>query len=361
MQKISSYLYPNRIELLADLSGFTVEFTNVYQRNIKIYNGIDNTIEFDIKNADQKRIDLTTLSQIYLNVMDVSGNALPNSPYIITPLLIKGIGATTIPQEDLLNLSPQYLAFSVSAMKNGNAVMLYADTKFGAVGTMELVGNAMPTTRPDKIYKSFTAEIDLNGNPIFHSSAIPVKFYEAVPTSTISLNIHVTGFVGSIWVDATTNSTINAEAFRAAGKPFGSWTQRAEDGMFTGVIPYASNLPVGDYDYFRVSYQATSLTGYGANFDVLRANGVYTQVTIRNSGTAYMADSLLKIPGSQLGGLDGVNDLIITIRSVEGTGSSYSMGSIASINYSGAAAIGTGKHVVSGVNYSGLLDSVTVI
>ena len=307
MQKISSYLYPNRIELLADLSGFTVEFTNVYQRNIKIYNGIDNTIEFDIKNADQKRIDLTTLSQIELNVMDVSGNALPNSPYTITPLLIKGIGSTTIPQEDLTNLSAQYLTFSVNAIKDGKDVMLYADTKFGAVGTMELVGNAMPVFRDEKIYKSFIAEIDLNGNPIFHSSSIPVKFYEAVPTSTISLNIHVTGFVGSIWIDATTNSTINAEAFRAAGKPFGSWTQRPEDGMFTGVIPYAANLPVGDYEYFRVSYQATSLTGYGATFDVYRDNGSYTHVVIRSSGTAYMAGSILKIPGSQLGGLDDVN------------------------------------------------------
>ncbi len=67
MQKISSYLYSNRVVLLANLAGFTVEYTNVYQRTIKIYNGIDNTIEFDIKNADQKRIDLATLTQIELN------------------------------------------------------------------------------------------------------------------------------------------------------------------------------------------------------------------------------------------------------------------------------------------------------
>jgi hypothetical protein len=89
MQKISSYLYPNRIELLIDLAGSTVEFTSVYQRNVKLYNGIDNTIEFDIKNADQKRVDLTTLSIIELNIMDASGNSLPNSPYAITPILEK--------------------------------------------------------------------------------------------------------------------------------------------------------------------------------------------------------------------------------------------------------------------------------
>ena len=97
MQKISTYLYPNRIELLADLAGFTVEYTNVYQRNVKIYNGIDNTLEFDIKNADQKRIDLSTLTNIELNIMDAGGLALPNSPYTLTPTAIKGIASVTIP------------------------------------------------------------------------------------------------------------------------------------------------------------------------------------------------------------------------------------------------------------------------
>jgi hypothetical protein len=29
MQKISSYLYPNRVELLADVAGFTTEYTRV--------------------------------------------------------------------------------------------------------------------------------------------------------------------------------------------------------------------------------------------------------------------------------------------------------------------------------------------
>jgi hypothetical protein len=81
MQKIQSYLYPNRTILLADLAGFTVENRVVYARTIKIYNGVDNVLEFDIQNVDQKRIDLTTLGSIEVNIMDVAGNALSNSPY----------------------------------------------------------------------------------------------------------------------------------------------------------------------------------------------------------------------------------------------------------------------------------------
>ena len=359
MQKISRYLYPNRIELLANIAEFSVEFTNVYQRNLKIYNGIDNTIEFDIKNADQKRIDLTSLSQIRMNVMDASGNALPNSPYTVSSTSIKGIGTVTIPQEDLLDLTDQFLVYSVTALKNGNDIMLYSDSRFGAVGTIELIGNAMPKFIDSKTYKSFTAEIDLHGNPIYHSSAIPTKFYEAIATDTLSFEIHVTGFVGTIWIDATENDTINVEAFRAAGKPFGSWTQLAADGLYTGVIPYASTIPVGNYSYVRVSYQSSSITGVGATFNITKANNIYN-ATIHTSGTSYMTGSLIKVPGSQLGGVDGINDLIITIQGVEGIGSSFSMGSISSITLTGIASDGTGTYIVSGSNYSGIVDKVVV-
>ena len=363
MQKVLSYLYPNRVQILANLTGFLVEYTNVYQRNVKIYNGIDNTIEFDIKNADQKRIDLNTLDQIELNVMDASGIALPNSPYTVTPTSLKGIATTIIPQEDLADLSDQYLRFSLTALKDGEDVILYTDTKFGAVGTIELIGNAMPVFRDDRVFETFTAEIDLQGMPIYHSSAIPAKFYEAIPTETLDFEINVTGFIGSIWIEATKNSTTNVEAFKAAGKPFGSWTQTFDDGMFTGTIPFGSNIPVGDYNYFRISYQTPSINGLGASFEVQKENNEYT-VLIHNGGTGYGRGSLIKILGSQLGGEDGVNDIIITVNDVFGSTStavsSYTISQVSSIDWQGTASAGTGTYLVSGSNYSGLVDNIVV-
>ena len=363
MQKISSYLYPNRVILLADLASFNVEYTNVYQRIVKIYNGIDNTIEFDIKNADQKRIDLTTLSLIQLNVMDASGNELPNSPYEVTPTAMRGIATVTIPQEDLTNLSEQFLKYSVTALKDGADVLLYADSRFGAVGTIELVGNAMPTFRDAVVYDTWTAEIDLKGMPIYHSSAIPAKFYEAVPTETMNFEIQVSGFIGSVWIDATKNGTTNVEAWKAAGKPFGSWTQTVEDGMYTGVVPFGSNIPVGEYQYFRVSYTLPTISGVGAGFKVIRTGSSY-DVTIQSGGTGYAVGAVIKVPGTQLGGVDGVNDLIISVTGVDassaGFTSSYAVSSVASIDWTGTAVDGSGTYLVTGTNIAGTVDKVTV-
>jgi hypothetical protein len=366
MQKISSYLYPNRVELLADLAGFTTEYTNVYQRTVKIYNGIDNTIEFDIKNADQKRIDLATLTQIELNVMDAQGNALENSPYTVTPTALKGIATVTIPQEDLTELSSQYLKYSVTALSSlGKDVLLYADTRFGAVGTIELVGDAMPTFRDDAVYKTFHGEIDLAGFPRHYSSAIPVTFYEAEPTTTISFDIKVTGFIGTIWLEATEASTVSVESFRAAGKPYGSWNREVTDGEFTGVIPFGQNISINNYKYFRVCYQAVGMSGYGADFTVTKKDNMYT-AKVRTPGTNYTKGSKILIVGSQLGGVDGVNDLVLTLNgTLELTAIKQPANYVGTqvndpIVAVGVATNGEDTFIVSGENFSGKVDSVTV-
>jgi hypothetical protein len=364
MQKISSYLYPNRIQLLADLAGFTVEYTNVYQRTVKIYNGIDNTLEFDIKNADQKRINLSTLTNIVLNVMDASGNALPNSPYTVSPLdqsTLKGLAKVTIPQEDLIDLSDQYLTYSVTANKDGDDVILYGDSRFGATGKMELIGNAMPTFRDDRVYDSFTGDIDLKGAPTWHSSAIPSKFYEAVASETLDFEISITNFVGSVWIEATKRTTINTEAFK--GAVFLWSTTFPAEAPGNGQIGPPSGLPIGDYQYFRVSYTSPMMNGVGANFNITRQNSAYT-VDIRNGGTNYQVGSQIKVLGSAVGGTDGINDVLITVTNIDassaGYTSSYAASAMTNIVWSGTAAAGHATYVVTGTNVSGTVDKVTV-
>jgi hypothetical protein len=422
----------------------------VYQRTVKIYNGIDNTIEFDIKNADQKRIDLSTLDSIEMNVMDASGKSITDNAYTVTPSVTtstnasvsspviqpntsasiaiqtntisgdgfkssqvltgtnivgtviikstetnidagtttltvtydkqtianessitisaydKGLATVVIPQDDLLDLSDQYLTYSVTARKNGEDFMLYGDSRFGATGKIELIGNAMPTFRDDRIYNTFTGEIDLKGLPTYHSSSIPAKFYEAVATSELSfevalagdVNVPGSGFVGSIWLEATTNDTISVDSFK--GSVFlGSFTASKDSPRIAPVV--FTNIPVRNYSYFRVSYQTPTANGVGAAFTVTKSNNVYS-VVLRSGGTAYAAGSQMKVLGSLVGGIDGINDLIITADEVGSQViSSYTISSITSISWTGTASDGdSGTYIVSGTNITGKVVSVTV-
>ena len=249
MQKVQSYLYPNRVILIANLAGFTVENTVVYAKTVKIYNGIDNVIQFDIQNADQKRIDLSTMSNIELNVMDMSGNALPESPYTVTPTAIKGIATVTIPSDDLIDLADQHLRYSVTAFSGGNDIMLYCDSRFSAVGTIQLIGNAMPKLRDERVYDEFVGEINYMGNVIDHTPAIPCKFYEAVAVESMDFEIYLDRFIGTVYVEATTDMTISVDSFKNAAR-IQTFTTAVRS---TQTLAF-NNVDVGTYNYFRISW-----------------------------------------------------------------------------------------------------------
>ena len=178
----------------------------------------------------------------------------------------------------------------------------------------------------------------------------------------MSFDIEVTGFTGSIWLDATKNDTVNTEAWKSAGKPFGSWNRKLEDGLYTGTIPFAQNIPVGEYSWFRVSYQTNSINGLGASFIVVQNLDETYTVIIDQGGTNYSTGSLIRVPGSQLGGVDEVNDLTIQVDGVDSTGlqSSYSVSSISKISWTGTSVIGTDSFKVTGSNFSGVVDKITV-
>jgi hypothetical protein len=184
-----------------------------------------------------------------MNVMDAAGNELPNSPYTINIISdMRGLATVVIPADDLADLIPQFLKYSVTAIKAGADVLLYADDKFGAVGTIELVGSAMPTIRDDKVYTDFAGEINFMGNVIHHSPAIPAKFYEAVKTEVLDLEIELKDFVGTLYIEATKDMTISVNSYLDAPRVF-----EANYNTATTITQPFSAL-VGDYNYFRVSW-----------------------------------------------------------------------------------------------------------
>ena len=62
MPLVTSYLYPNSFTVqIVDNANVAISGTRdriVYQRPIKIYQGIDNPVSVDFKNQDQKYVDL---------------------------------------------------------------------------------------------------------------------------------------------------------------------------------------------------------------------------------------------------------------------------------------------------------------
>jgi hypothetical protein len=264
MQKISSYLYPNRIQLLTNLDDESnnnqVEWRIVYQRTIKIYKGIDNVLEVDVKNNDQKRISLAG-KQIYMVIFDQANNEvnryLANNLEDDSSHAGRGLARINIMSTDLENLIPQSFNFVVY-MHNEDATLeiLYGDSKYGARGTMELLNGVNAKPKLYKRYDNFKQETNYQTNQThtitYYSDPMPVRFYEAVPTVFVKVTAYVTDFVGTISVQATQNETFSHEAF-------------LKDPIQTYIITQPRNSPIifsyidiSQFTYIRLKFTNTT-------------------------------------------------------------------------------------------------------
>ena len=280
MQKISSYLYSNRVQLLADVvaldAAYPVEWKIVYQRPVKIYKGVDNVITLDVKNADQKRINIFGKT-IRVVVMDQTEKEI--NTYTATVLddgstvdALTGIATVTISESDLANLQPQFLKFSVYMVNSDTTkTLLYGDSKYGSHGAIELLGGVMPKSRPVQTYDDFQQNTNYQGLAVserivtYYSSAIPVKFYEGEATTSVTVEVALTNFVGTVSVEATKSPVIGNEAFLSPAFVVSRIYDEAHMSSDTEIATFV--IDVTDYTYIRVKY--TNSAGSVDSFQVI--------------------------------------------------------------------------------------------
>lgn len=214
MQKISSYLYPNRINVVADVAVFPVRWNIVYQNRIKIYQGVDNVLTIDVKNSDQKRIDISEMT-LKMSLQDTNGKQFLETD--VTPTATTGLATVTISEDDVVNLDPQFLTFSIYRVNEDDSkTIMYADTQFGAIGKMELIGNVVSTATPPRYITRFNPITFTNPNPqytIWYSDAVEIKkpnYFEPANTDSFELDIDFSGLEGSLVVEYTTENVIGA-------------------------------------------------------------------------------------------------------------------------------------------------------
>lgn len=321
MQKIQFYLVPNRITVTTDMAGFTTEFRKVYQRTIKLYKGIDNTLQFEVRSADQQRQNVVG-SQIVVQFLDstrkelasVTGNAIMSMP---------GMMEVVVPSTAIDSISPQELSIVAKLVNIDTEAesILYSDSQFGLAATCQILDgyNTVPTYQDEAIcfnyeadQHAYTSEILQIGSGINDS-----------PTRDMTVEL-VGDFIGIVHVEVTKDKNT---AFGNKWVRLESWDLEVDNPTKT-----YNNV---DYRFVRFIHDGGG-PGFGATFNIILNNGVYELVSVIIRGQDYRIGDQLRILGSQLGGDDGVNDLVITVENVN----TYPLGSLNTIT--GITWTGTG-------------------
>lgn len=352
MQKFQFYLAPNRITVTTDLVGFNTEYRQVYQRKIKLYKGIDNTIELDVRNAEQRKEDVVG-KEVIMKFYDADHKNLFTAQG--TPIISKpGLMSVTIAKEDLDFIDPQKLTAAAYLHDDATTEVLYADGQFELFAQVELFDGFNDKFAEGDVIdelKVFNYEFDRGASVseigLFGSRTN--NDYSTAPTRTITAEL-----VG------TYEGTIEAQATNDQSTALGNrWTTIYPDGNTTDwdagtdtSVNYS-----GDYRFIRFIYPGKR-PGSSARFTVTAVGSTYTSVLVINRGQDYTPGDQLTILGSYLGGDDGVNDLTITVNdtNINPPGSINST----TISWSGTAA-GNGSYLSVAAEQTSVLKTIDKI
>ncbi len=209
MQKISSYLYSNRLQVNLDLESLPTEWRIVYQRTVKIYKGYDNVIELDIKNALQRRFDVSDKTLKCL-IMDNLGAEVYTADVVhsSTP----GLATFTIPATAVDYLTPQFLNYTLYVLNDDDTKnIIYGDTQFGATGMMDLLGTATTRVPEPEVIKTFTYLED-TVDPIrtyYSESVIVNPKNDLADTASIDLEFSAAGLEAEVNVQVTYDKVVS--------------------------------------------------------------------------------------------------------------------------------------------------------
>lgn len=114
MQLNSVYLYSNKIDVFTNTlaSWPTERYRRVYNRNLKIYRGVDNKIDIQVRNSDEKAANITG-STLVFNLITRDTKDLILNKDCNTQSLLNGRVYITITKEELENLESGFYNFTV--------------------------------------------------------------------------------------------------------------------------------------------------------------------------------------------------------------------------------------------------------
>jgi len=328
MQKISFYLLPNRIKVTTDVAGFTTELRQVYQRKFKIYKGIDNTIEFEVRNGDNRKDNIAGYSlvvkffdQLRKNVFTVEGSPIAGKPGLMSAVVTKDL---------IASLDPQMLTVAAFLRSDTEERLLYSDADFNLTITADLVDGFNEIEDFTEELTVFNYEFDRKAyiSEIGNFGTLINDDYSTAPARAMIAEVPPGPYNGIIQVFATRDKSTASSV---------TWTQLEN----WDVAESRSKTYEGDYRFvkFSISQNRNFGIGAGARFTVTKENNVYTNVFVTLRGQNYLIGDVLTVKGSLLGGADNVHDLTLLITGI--TNGNSTPGTVAEFTWSGMASNGS--------------------
>lgn len=355
MQLNSVYLYPNKVDVFTNLGTWKTErYRRVYNRNLKVFRSVDNRIDFQVRNSDEKATSVEN-SYIVFKLTAVDTQELIIEKDCSIQSSTTGKVYINLSEAEVRELDLGFYSYSLTQETrtyidtNNYTVIaktpLYVDAQYEISGLIEVRGDAGGILRPSIVVNKFEyvnpATTGYTDPAYYFSSIINANPETSTGNSLHTLQMYMNNFTGTVTVQGSLSE---------GGDPH-VWSDVAVRQYEGSYLEYIN--VTGKWNWLRLKYQPTSPNSI-ASFTVQQTILGNYIVNIGNKGRAYSQGQQLTILGSNLGGESPANNVTITVTNTD------TMGGITGFTYTGVSYNGVRTYTLSpdqNIN-SGTIDKI---
>ena len=266
MQFNPVYLYSNKLDVFTSSmdTWSTERYRKVYNRNLKIFRGVDNRIDIQVRNADQKASNITGSTLVFNLISRDTKNLVLVKDFTAMDL-VTGKVTVTLTDLELIDLDAGFYNYSVvkevratvdsTDYKVISKMPMYVDTQYDPVGTLEITGDVYGDVEASTLVDTFNYTNPFTQgdetSKFFVSAIIDARPQLNTANTTHTFQFYTTNYQGTVTIEGSLDT-------QGATPRESKWATVATVNLTTAKY---KNI-VGKYNWFRIKHiPGTTNTG----------------------------------------------------------------------------------------------------
>ena len=186
MYSTAVFFYTQRNTVVL-LSGFSPRrYMPVYAKTLTLHKGVNNQIQFQFLNQEQKPVDITGKS-ITCRILNYEGNQILLQKDLTIQFGATGISALMLNPGELIDIEAQKCYYTLEIPVNEFDYPVFVDQNAGARGVMNIVNSVLPNFLPSYSLTIPTGQQFPNTNPNSSGEANLTYYSSVLSTSDNSI------------------------------------------------------------------------------------------------------------------------------------------------------------------------------
>lgn len=207
MYATSVFIYTQR-QIVVLLSGYSPRrYMPVYAKPLTLHKGVDNQIQFQFLNQEQKPVDITG-KEITCRIINYTGGEVLLRKALTLQLPATGIAALIVGPADLENIDAQKCYYTLEIPVGEFDFPVFVDQNAGARGDMNIVNSVLPSFIPSESISIPTGQPFPNLDPNANANSNAQTYYSSVISTNenpvLSIQAQYTQYYGNVIVEGST-------------------------------------------------------------------------------------------------------------------------------------------------------------